>query len=102
MTKPASDKPHHWPRRTWTEASERDARLVLEGRAKRALDLLRELLPSQDVGRLKRLELALRVRTDRGHFTEVELGADANIRGLRTGCDGYFRPRRQISIRTDD
>jgi hypothetical protein len=48
---------NHRACRARPEAAERDARLVLNRRAKRALQLFRQLLPAEHGRRLKRFEL---------------------------------------------
>ena len=93
--------PHDRARRTRTKTAKRNARLVFERRTERALDFLREVLAAEHVGGLKRLELAFRFRTDRRHFTEMELGVDPNVRGLQTRFDRDLRPRLQVSIRAN-
>ena len=56
-------------RRSRTEAAQRDAGLVLERRAERALQLLRQLLSAEHVGGLKRLELIPAFRRHRHYLT---------------------------------
>ena len=74
------------PGRRRPEAPGGDARLALQRRTQRHLELLRQLLPRQHGRRLERLELAAGVGTHRQHFLEVQLRIDEHVerRGGRT------------------
>src|SRR4029453_9382223 len=69
----AVESAHDRSGRTGTKAAQRDARLHFERGAERGLDLFRQLLSAEDVGRLKRFELALALRTDRRDLAEMQL-----------------------------
>ena len=72
-----------------------DARLILERRAERALELLRQLLSGEHRGRLEGVELAARLGADRRHLLKMEIGIDAGCRSARRSAGTVTSVRRE-------
>ena len=82
------------------EAARRDAGLVLERRAERALELLGQLLARQHRRRLERVELAARFGAHRCDFLEMQIEIDAQLdRSAARRGHGDFRAPRRVSLR---
>jgi hypothetical protein len=85
-------------RRSRAKAAQGNARLVFNRGTERALDLLGQLLASQNVRGLKRFELASSLRTHRGDLAEMQLGVDPKVGCLFAGRHIHFCAQRQISV----
>src|SRR4030095_3091321 len=70
-------------------------------RTERALYRLREILASEDVGRLERFELIRRIGTDRRHFAEVKLRTQLCVLRLWTRGNDQFDASGQIPVCAD-
>ena len=80
------------------------ARLILERRAERALELLRQFLSREHRRRLKRIELAARFGADRRDFLKMKIGIDEDVD--RRAAVGAARSLRCVAtsspvVRTD-